>query len=226
MTKSGLITLWNRKYNAPGNDCLFPLIIRSGDIKKIGLSHMIDCFFVLGCGLLIGITVLVIEIIKKRNKSAPTVDKTGVPAASMITQPNKDNFSKRLVAILKKIQNGFRYGFYEQLDTNKSKLDKLSATPEKQIIKQQQPAADKLGYFTYNTNYYNNMVNNDLSNFNRIHMLNDNRNISALSMSSPTADNKTFRRQQKLYYFQKMVNSPQQKNISYNIMKQQQQKRY
>lgn len=72
MAKSGLVTLWNRKYDVPGNDCLYPLIFRAGDVKKIGLSHMVDCFFVLAIGIAIGIIFLVIEILKQRQRPGPS----------------------------------------------------------------------------------------------------------------------------------------------------------
>ena len=63
MAKSGLVILWNRKYNVKGNNCLYPLVMRNSQGKEIQLSHMTDCFFLLGCGLIIGIGITTESII-------------------------------------------------------------------------------------------------------------------------------------------------------------------
>lgn len=118
MTKSGLVALWNAKYEIKGNDCLFPLVLRAGDVKKIGLSHMVGCFFVLSLGLITGIISLVVEIVKQRKNL-----KTAVASEPKHLRNGKhsDWNSKwlRLNRIYHKIKTG---KLYENWMPNASKL--------------------------------------------------------------------------------------------------------
>ncbi|CAG2115104.1 unnamed protein product [Medioppia subpectinata] len=68
MAKSGLVIQWNNKFEVPGNDCLHPLVVRAGDVKKIGMAHMIGCFFILGIGLLLGLGSLFGEVFKSNKR--------------------------------------------------------------------------------------------------------------------------------------------------------------
>lgn len=87
MTKSGLVAMWNKNHEIKGNDCLYPLIVRAGDVKKIGLSHMMGCFFVLGLGLLGGLLILSFEIAKNRKMFASIVK----PKLSLKRKANNNN---------------------------------------------------------------------------------------------------------------------------------------
>src|SRR5690625_3997038 len=100
MIKSGLITLWNQKDGVQGDDCLYPLAFRA-DVKKIGLSHMIDCFFMLGFGLAIGVILLIIEIIKKRQQ--PSQQQFQLKATEQKIWYDK------LIAFYYKVSNGQLY---------------------------------------------------------------------------------------------------------------------
>ncbi|XP_054158480.1 ionotropic receptor 93a-like, partial [Oppia nitens] len=68
MAKTGLVLQWNNKFEEKGNDCLYPLVVRAGDVKKIGMAHMIGCFFILGIGLLFGLFSLFGEVFKSNKK--------------------------------------------------------------------------------------------------------------------------------------------------------------
>ncbi|KAH7642523.1 hypothetical protein DERF_003675 [Dermatophagoides farinae] len=208
MAKSGLVTLWNRKYNVKGNNCLYPLVMRNSQGKEIQLSHMIDCFFLLGCGLIIGIAVLIVEMIKQRQ--LPISMKNNPKAKESTSLMNKMNMNK-LRSLFHKIQNGFRNGFYEDLDRPKQPLQLSANDPMTSMMMVKPTAAiGRPAYFTYNTNYYNNIIRDQ---FNR--NLND---YSSDSTSSYRKEwNKTFRRQQKLYYFQKNLdNLPKRNPMSYS----------
>ena len=69
MAKCGLISLWQRKYELKGNDCLNPLLIRSGSIKKIEMEHLFDCFFLLIFGLFISGLFFILENILQNKLS-------------------------------------------------------------------------------------------------------------------------------------------------------------
>lgn len=229
MAKSGLVTLWNRKFGVLGNDCLHPLIIRTGDVEKIGLSHMVDCFFVLGCGLVIAIIILVIEILKEKQKPLnlskdSTLDSVSALSATMFSSKL---IRERIRDWFSKLSNAFQNGFYSNCDkriqhqnqnhhhqNNQRKLHhQLAFHP---TGAQPSPQLNRPVYFTYtngNGNYYNNILaDNEIRN---LHELAKNH-VTASSTPAKTATtssykkewNKAFRRQQKLYYFQKNIDSP------------------
>lgn len=147
MSKSGLVTLWNRKFEIKGNDCLYPLIVRAGDVKKIGLSHMVDCFFVLGLGLMIGIMSLLVEIVKQSGKEKPFKLKFRMP----------------------KIQNGkgmlrFVQDLYDKVKNGRLYENWFDSGHKSQATKANGPGVSPLmsNYFTYSNNY--NMKDNARSN--------------------------------------------------------------
>jgi len=43
-------------------------VVHAGDVKKIGLAHMIGCFFILGIGLLMGLMSLFSEIFRGKHR--------------------------------------------------------------------------------------------------------------------------------------------------------------
>ncbi|OTF69774.1 hypothetical protein BLA29_002290, partial [Euroglyphus maynei] len=208
MAKSGLVTLWNRKYNVKGNNCLFPLVMRNSQGKEIQLSHMTDCFFLLGCGLIIGIGVLVVEMIKQ--KQIPMFMKRDDNNNAKCKESLMNRMSmNKICSLFQKIQNGFRYGFYEDLDRTKQPPLQLSANDPLMI---KPTAVGRPAYFTYNTNYYN---NNNIIRDPFTRNLNDNSSDSTSSYRKEW--NKAFRRQQKLYYFQKNLdNLPRRNPMSYS----------
>lgn len=61
--RSGLTIFWRRKFEVPGDDCMYPLIVHAGDVKKITVTHMIGSLQVLGVGLFFSLIILIIELI-------------------------------------------------------------------------------------------------------------------------------------------------------------------
>ena len=105
MAKSGLVTLWNKKYEVKGDDCLFPLLVRAGDVKKIELSHMIDCFFVLGLGAGIAIITLIVEMFKRRKN----IDQHYHNKACIGRIINHGKIWHKMVQMYDKVTNGQLY---------------------------------------------------------------------------------------------------------------------
>lgn len=60
---TGLVSHWHKYFAQLGNDCMYPLIVYAGDVRKIELLHMHGSYVVLGCGLLVSAVVLIIEML-------------------------------------------------------------------------------------------------------------------------------------------------------------------
>lgn len=61
--RSGLTIYWRKQFEVPGDDCMYPLIVHAGDVKKITVTHMIGSLQVLGTGLFFSFLVLLFELI-------------------------------------------------------------------------------------------------------------------------------------------------------------------
>lgn len=62
-TRSGLTIYWRKNHEVLNDDCMYPLIVHAGDVKKIAMVHMIGSFYVLAWGLLFAVFVLLCEYI-------------------------------------------------------------------------------------------------------------------------------------------------------------------
>lgn len=66
MTRAGISTYWKMWFQTPGNDCMYPLIIHAGDVKKIDVIHMIGSYVLLAWGIGVGSIILIGEIVHKK----------------------------------------------------------------------------------------------------------------------------------------------------------------
>jgi hypothetical protein len=124
MAKSGLVLQWNKKFDVKGNDCLYPLVVHAGDVKKIGLAHMIGCFFILGIGLLMGFISLFTEIFKSKHR----LKQSGV---QMKIQNSKQKFGKweKLKNFYRKMNEGSLYNSW--VNTTNSLVASTGRNPTK-----------------------------------------------------------------------------------------------
>lgn len=63
LARSGLSYYWRREFSVLGNDCMYPLIVHAGDVKKIDVKHMTGSLMVLAKGLAAGLFVLLCELV-------------------------------------------------------------------------------------------------------------------------------------------------------------------
>lgn len=63
ITRAGIAVYWRLWYQTPGNDCMYPLIIHAGDVKKIDVVHMVGTYLFLAGGIAIGFLILIGEYI-------------------------------------------------------------------------------------------------------------------------------------------------------------------
>jgi hypothetical protein len=61
--RSGLTIFWRHQFEVPGDDCMYPLIVHAGDVKKITVTHMIGSLQVLGVGMIVSLLILMVEIV-------------------------------------------------------------------------------------------------------------------------------------------------------------------
>ena len=62
-TRSGLTIYWRKNFEVLYDDCMYPLIVHAGDVKKIAMMHMIGSFYVLAWGLAFAVLVLFLEYV-------------------------------------------------------------------------------------------------------------------------------------------------------------------
>ncbi|XP_025018417.1 ionotropic receptor 93a-like [Tetranychus urticae] len=134
LTRAGIAIYWRLWYQTPGNDCMYPLIIHAGDVKKIDVVHMIGIYLFLACGIGIGFLILISEFITKYYISS---DDDGL---KMKTAKRQFSGSSGIQDVLKSIYTRYNanpsyskwasnvdyYNSAEGRSTGESKLVKLS----------------------------------------------------------------------------------------------------
>lgn len=152
MAKSGLVTLWNKKYEVKGNDCLFPLLVRAGDVKKIELSHMVDCFFVLALGVLLAIICLSVEIAKRR-KHIKVEQKKGLSRMANLVSIGK--LWHKLSQAYRTVMEGRLYSNWLDRDRSQPGLVHFNASHSNQPNYSNQARELYHNYMRYNANRAN-----------------------------------------------------------------------